>query len=122
MRSHSDWTRREFLSTAGAGGMVAHFTRELRAAAAQSEPMPIKQIDAVTFRKDIKIGGGSGGSDGAEFCWVRLHTGNGLIGTGETYRLSRRSRRARRLRAHDRRRDARDSTASGGLPSRDGDA
>ncbi len=47
--------------------------------------MKITQIDAVTFRKDLHAGGGSGGSDNAEFCWVRLHTNRGLVGTGETY-------------------------------------
>ena len=48
-------------------------------------PMKITQIDAVTFRKDLHIGGGSGGTDdGAEFWWVRLHTDQGIVGTGET--------------------------------------
>jgi galactonate dehydratase len=55
---------------------------------AATGPMKITSIDAVTFRKDIKIGGGSGGSDGAEFCWVRLHTDRGITGTGETYPFS----------------------------------
>jgi L-alanine-DL-glutamate epimerase-like enolase superfamily enzyme len=57
----------------------------LRAAGAAVGPMKITQIDAVTFRKDLHIGGGSGGSDGAEFWWVRLHTDTGIVGTGETY-------------------------------------
>lgn len=80
--SRSSVSRRQFLAS---GVAAASFTPEMRAAAAASEPLPIRQIDAVTFSKDIRIGGGSGGSDGAEFCWVRLHTVNGLIGTGETY-------------------------------------
>jgi L-alanine-DL-glutamate epimerase-like enolase superfamily enzyme len=50
-----------------------------------TEPMKITRIDAVTFRKDLRIGGGSGGSEGAEFWWVRLHTDKGIVGTGETY-------------------------------------
>jgi L-alanine-DL-glutamate epimerase-like enolase superfamily enzyme len=33
----------------------------------------------------IKIGGGAGDDQSAEFCWVRLHTDSGIIGTGETY-------------------------------------
>src|SRR5262249_55225730 len=33
-------------------------------------------------------GGGSGGSDGAEFWWVRLHTDKGIMGVGETYPFS----------------------------------
>jgi L-alanine-DL-glutamate epimerase-like enolase superfamily enzyme len=59
----------------------------LRAAIDKTEPIKITQIDAVSFRKGI-IGGGSGGADGAEFMWVRLHTDNGLTGTGETYPFS----------------------------------
>ena len=70
--------RREFLKTSLAS---AAWT----AAAQQAEPMKLTRIDAVTFRKDLHIGGGSGGADGAEFCWVRLHTDRGLTGTGETY-------------------------------------
>ncbi len=51
--------------------------------------MKITRIDAITFRRDLHIGGGSGSSDdGAEFWWVRLHTDKGIIGTGETYPFS----------------------------------
>ena len=57
----------------------------IQAAVDNTGPMKVTQVDAVTFRKDIRIGGGSGGADGAEFCWVRLHTDRGIIGTGETY-------------------------------------
>ena len=78
MRQHRT-TRRTFLRDAGAGSLAA------LAALDNTEPMRITQVDAVTFRKGIRIGGGSGGSDGAEFCWVRLHTDRGIIGTGETY-------------------------------------
>lgn len=68
-------TRRTFLQLPAA----------MLAAIDNTEPMKITRIEAVTFRKDLHVGGGSGGSDGAEFCWVRLHTDKGLIGTGETY-------------------------------------
>jgi L-alanine-DL-glutamate epimerase-like enolase superfamily enzyme len=57
----------------------------LAAAAAATEPMKVTRVDGVTFRKGIRVGGNSGGADGAEFCWVRLHTDRGIIGTGETY-------------------------------------
>ena len=83
-RLHSDLTRRTFLCGSLAAG-AAPLSLAMQQAADKVEPMRIKQVDAVTFRKDIHVGGGSGGSDGAEFCWVRLHTENGLIGTGETY-------------------------------------
>ena len=77
-------TRRHFLG-ALAPGLLPAATREV---VAQTEPMKVTRIEAVTFRKDIRIGGGSGGADGAEFCWVRLHTNSGLVGTGETYPYS----------------------------------
>jgi L-alanine-DL-glutamate epimerase-like enolase superfamily enzyme len=48
-------------------------------------PMKVTRVEAVTFREDLRIGGGSGGADGAEFWWVRLVTDRGLVGTGETY-------------------------------------
>jgi hypothetical protein len=70
-------TRRGFLGGLAAAALPA----SLGAAVDNTEPMRITRVEAVTFRKDIKIGGGSGGSDGAEFCWVRLHTDKGLIGT-----------------------------------------
>jgi L-alanine-DL-glutamate epimerase-like enolase superfamily enzyme len=73
------YSRRSFLKTAAAAPAA------LLEAAASTEPMKITRIEAVTFRKEIHVGGGSGGSDGAEFCWVRLHTDRGLTGTGETY-------------------------------------
>lgn len=75
-------SRRSFLAAAtGAGGLTA----ALRQAAANTEPMKITRVEAVTFREGIRIGGGSGGADGAEFWWVRLHTDRGITGTGETY-------------------------------------
>ena len=73
-------TRRAFLTRTGLGSLAT-----LAAAAAAAEPMKVTQVDGVTFRKGIRVGGNSGGADGAEFCWVRLHTDRGIIGTGETY-------------------------------------
>lgn len=78
-------TRRMFLKQAGAGSLAAMLPATLLAAIDNTEPMKITQIYAVTFRKDLHIGGDSGGSDGAEFWWVRLHTDKGIVGTGETY-------------------------------------
>ena len=82
-------TRRNFLQRTGLGSLAAVGASTLPpamlAAINTAEPMKITQIDAVTFRKDLHIGGGSGGSDGAEFWWVRLHTDKGIVGTGETY-------------------------------------
>lgn len=82
-------SRRAFLRQSGIGACAAAgaalLPDPLRAAIDNTEPMKINRIDAVTFRKDLHIGGDSGGSDGAEFMWVRLHTDKGIVGTGETY-------------------------------------
>ena len=81
--------RRNFLQRAGLGSLAAGSLPPAMAAIVDNtEPMKIIQINAVTFRKDLHIGGGSGGSDGAEFWWVRLHTDKGIVGTGETYPYS----------------------------------
>ncbi len=80
-QSASRWSRRQFLAAAGVSGLASPWA----AAAAEAGPLKITQIDAVTFRKDIRVGGGPGGAEDAEWCWVRLHTDRGLIGTGETY-------------------------------------
>ncbi len=74
-------SRRAFLRQAGAALLPA----SLRAAIDNTGPMKVTRIDAVTFRKDLLIGGGSGGSGQTEFMWVRLHTDKGIVGTGETY-------------------------------------
>ena len=82
-------TRRDFFRHAGTSALAAGMAAPLRAAAASAGPMKIAHIDAVTFRADLHIGGGSGSrDDGAEFMWVRLHTDTGLVGTGETYPFS----------------------------------
>ena len=83
-------SRRSFLKHTGTASLAALGSTTLpaatHAAIDNTEPMKITRIDAVTFRKDLHIGGGSGTSeDGAEFWWVQLHTDKGIIGTGETY-------------------------------------
>ena len=79
-------SRRTFLKQAG---VFASLPAATLAAMDGAGPMKVVRIDAVTFRKEIHIGGGSGGADGAEFFWVRLHTDSGIVGTGETYPFSR---------------------------------
>jgi galactonate dehydratase len=83
-------SRRSFLHHTGIGSLAALGGAALpaatRAVIDNTEPMKITRIDTITFRKDLHIGGGSGGSeDGAEFWWVRLHTDKGIDGLGETY-------------------------------------
>ena len=44
------------------------------------EPLKITKIETVRFDKDMKVGGRS-----VQWMWVRIHTNNGLVGTGATY-------------------------------------
>src|SRR5579864_625009 len=79
-------SRRSFLKHTGIGSLAALGGGSLAAAIDNTEPMKITGVEAITFRKDLHIGGGSGGrDDGAEFWWVRLHTDKGIVGMGETY-------------------------------------
>ena len=65
--------RRVFLKQFGAGSLAAAGISArpsaMQAAVNAAEPMKITRIDAVTFRKDLQIGGGSGSrQEGAEWC------------------------------------------------------
>ncbi len=62
-------SRRNFLRTSGAAAL-----------AAAVPPMKITKIEAVRFRRDLRIQGMS-----PNWTWVRLHTDNGLVGLGESY-------------------------------------
>ena len=66
--------------TAAAGALPSFTTHHPK-----DEKITIIKIESIRFSSKIKIGGGSGGSDETEFCWVRLHTNNGIAGIGETY-------------------------------------
>jgi galactonate dehydratase len=86
-QNHLD--RRSFLKSAGLGSLAMLGTGmlppETLAAIDNTEPMKITKIDAIRFSDKINVGGGSGGSGSAEFCWVRIHTDKGITGYGETY-------------------------------------
>ena len=81
-------TRRQFIQQVApaVAALSCAIAPDLQAAIDNTEPIKITGIEAVTFRDDLHIGGGSGSrNDGAEFMWVRLHTDRGIVGTGETY-------------------------------------
>ena len=62
-------TRRRFFSQLGAAVGFAALPAAMRAAISGTDPMKITRVDAVTFRKDLQIGGGSGSrNEGPE--WV----------------------------------------------------
>lgn len=78
--------RRRFLKTTGiAAGVLAGMKREEQPLYGMVDGQKITRVEAITFRPDLQIGGGSGGADGAEFWWVRLTSESGLTGLGETY-------------------------------------
>jgi galactonate dehydratase len=62
-------SRRDFLKTTSAAAL-----------AAAVPPMKITKIEAVRFRRDLRIQGLA-----PNWIWVRLHTDTGLVGLGESY-------------------------------------
>ena len=76
--------RRNFLKTAGMGSLAAMGAGvvpvETLSAIKNIEPMKITKIEAVRFRRDLRIDGSR-----VNWTWIRLHTNNGIIGIGETY-------------------------------------
>lgn len=85
-------SRRAFLKKAGFASLATLgagiIPSETKAAISAIDTMKITNIEAIRFNDSIRIGGGSGGSGRAEFCWIRLHTDRGITGTGETYPYS----------------------------------
>jgi hypothetical protein len=78
--------RRHFLRAAGLGSLAAlgHINPvegsvppETTSAIKNAEPMKITKIEAVRFRRDLKIDG-----EEVRWMWVRLHTNNGIVGVG----------------------------------------
>jgi L-alanine-DL-glutamate epimerase-like enolase superfamily enzyme len=77
-------TRRDFLRRAAVTPLalpaVVPWTTEARAAAGQVGPLKITAIDAVRFRRSLRIQDVS-----PNWFWVRLHTSAGIYGLGESY-------------------------------------
>ena len=75
-------SRRGFLGRAGAGAfaLAGALPKAAQAAAEAVRPMKITKVEAVRFRRDLRIQGIA-----PNWTWVRLHTDSGLIGHGESY-------------------------------------
>lgn len=71
--------RRDFLARAGAlaGGALTPFAR---AAAQSAGPLKITKVEAIRFRRDMRIQGIF-----PNWTWVRIHTDQGISGVGESY-------------------------------------
>jgi len=76
--------RRSFLVNSGLSGLgllgTTIFSPFVQQAIAKISPMRITKIETVRFSEDLKIDG-----RGIQWMWLRLHTNEGFIGTGETY-------------------------------------
>jgi len=78
-------SRRHFMRQAGLGSLgmllpgitLPRSTRQLLSAL---EPLRITKIETVRFDEQLQVAG-----RGIQWMWVRIHTNNGLVGTGETY-------------------------------------
>lgn len=74
--------RRSFLRNTALLGMIPSMT--LPALAKQKlvskPPLRITKIETVRFSKDLRVN-----NSGIQWMWVRLHTNEGIVGTGETY-------------------------------------
>jgi L-alanine-DL-glutamate epimerase-like enolase superfamily enzyme len=71
-----DLSRRDLVALGGAGFL----TPQARAAADGVGPMKITKVEALRFRRDLRIEGVF-----PNWTWVRLHTDKGLTGVGESY-------------------------------------
>ena len=69
-------TRRDLLALLGAPLV----TPQARSAAQAAGPMKITKVEALRFRRDLRIEGIS-----PNWTWVRLHTDQGITGVGESY-------------------------------------
>jgi len=72
----SSLTRRELLALAA----TPFFTPQARAAAQAAGPMKITKVEALRFRRDLRIAGLN-----PNWTWVRLQTDQGISGVGESY-------------------------------------
>jgi len=76
--------RRSFIQKAGMGAMglcVLKLTDPVRLRALSAAPnLTITKIETVRFNPSLKVAGA-----GVQWMWIRLHTNEGIIGTGETY-------------------------------------
>ncbi|UCF37577.1 MAG: mandelate racemase/muconate lactonizing enzyme family protein [Acidobacteriota bacterium] len=86
--SDSRLSRRKFIRQTGLSALAASAAgvgQALNLSASAAEAQKIVKVEAITFREDLRVGGGSGGSGETEFWWLRLTTEQGLVGYGETY-------------------------------------
>lgn len=76
--------RRAFLQTSGLAGLGMFSTHLLPAlplkVLAAKPDLRITKVETVRFNPELKVDG-----RGIQWMWLRLHTNEGIVGTGETY-------------------------------------
>jgi len=76
--------RRSFLQQSGIAGLgflgTSILSPYIQKALARISPLRITRIETIRFGKNLKIN-----DRGIQWMWLRLHTNEGIIGTGETY-------------------------------------
>ncbi len=73
--------RRSFVNRCALLGMFSPFAfKEAMAGLLPSDELVITKVETVRFNPRLTLGG-----RGIQWMWVRLHTNQGIVGTGETY-------------------------------------
>jgi L-alanine-DL-glutamate epimerase-like enolase superfamily enzyme len=76
--------RRSFLQKSGLAGLglfsTGILTPLIQKAIARISPLRITKVETIRFDRNLILNG-----RGIQWMWVRLHTNEGIIGTGETY-------------------------------------
>jgi len=76
--------RRKFMKTAASGALgfmgASLYSPFVQQAIAAAPPLRITKVETVRFSPKLQIAG-----RGIQWMWLRLHTNEGIIGTGETY-------------------------------------
>ena len=85
MEKPNQLCRRDFMKMGGFGSLALllpgmNLGKSAKSILQNLEPLRISKIETVRFDQNLNVAG-----RGIQWMWVRIHTNNGIIGTGETY-------------------------------------